>query len=61
MGVGSEVYESVRQGRFAIGVELKPSYFAQAERNLAAVDQELTDPEQIDFSGLINDDEEFID
>lgn len=38
MGVGSEVYESVRLGRVGIGVELKPSYYIQAERNLAAVD-----------------------
>ena len=38
MGVGSEVYESVRLGRVGIGCELKPSYFEQAIRNLAAVD-----------------------
>jgi DNA modification methylase len=38
MGVGSEVYESVRLGRFGSGVELKPSYYEQAVRNLAAVD-----------------------
>jgi DNA modification methylase len=52
MGVGSEVYESVRLGRFAIGAELKPTYYVQAERNLAQVDRELTDPEQIDFDAL---------
>lgn len=34
MGVGSEVYGAVRQGRQGIGVELKPSYFAQAVRNI---------------------------
>lgn len=34
-GVGSEVYEPVRQGRYGIGVELKPSYYRQAVRNLA--------------------------
>lgn len=55
MGVGSEVYETVRQGRFGIGVELKPSYYAQAERNMAAVDRELTDPEQFDFGALEQD------
>jgi DNA modification methylase len=37
MGVGSEVYGSVINGRKAIGVELKPSYYAQAVRNLAEV------------------------
>lgn len=55
MGVGSEVFESVRQGRFGIGVELKPSYYVQAERNMAVVDRELTDPEQIDFAALEDD------
>lgn len=40
MGVGSEVYAAVQMGRFAIGAELKPSYFDQALLNLAAVDGE---------------------
>ncbi|MHB1063558.1 MAG: DNA methyltransferase [Georgenia sp.] len=43
MGVGSEVYEAVRQGRYAIGAELKPEYYVQATRNLAAVDAETVD------------------
>jgi DNA modification methylase len=34
MGVGSEVYSALRSGRRAIGVELKPSYFRQAARNV---------------------------
>jgi hypothetical protein len=38
MGVGSEVYAAVRMGRHGIGAELKPSYYEQAVRNLAAVD-----------------------
>ncbi len=38
MGVGSEVYESVRVGRFGIGVELKPSYYRQAVKNLESLD-----------------------
>jgi len=41
MGVGSEVYAAVQMGRFGIGAELKPSYFQQALRNLAVVDDEL--------------------
>jgi hypothetical protein len=45
MGVGSEVYAAVQMGRHAIGAELKPSYFQQALRNLAAVDDELPAPE----------------
>lgn len=40
MGVGSEVYESVRLGRIGVGCELKPSYYVQATRNLAAVDED---------------------
>lgn len=35
MGVGSEVYGAVINGRRGIGVELKPSYYKQAVRNLA--------------------------
>jgi DNA modification methylase len=38
MGVGSEVYGAVLNGRKAIGVELKETYFRQAVRNLASVD-----------------------
>ena len=38
MGVGSEVFQAVKMGRMAIGVELKPSYYRQAKKNLAAVD-----------------------
>lgn len=53
MGVGSEVWESVRSGRFGIGVELKPSYYKQALKNLAAV--KMMEPEQEDlFSGLVD-------
>ena len=45
MGVGSEVYGSFINGRKAVGVELKPSYYRQAIKNLAeakwnAVDEE---------------------
>lgn len=51
MGVGSEVYESVRLGRIGIGIELKPSYYVQAVRNLQAVDQELVIEDDL-FSAL---------
>lgn len=34
-GVGSEVYGAVVNGRRGIGIELKPSYYRQAVRNLA--------------------------
>ena len=36
MGVGSEVYGAVVNGRRAIGIELKPSYYKQAVKNVAA-------------------------
>lgn len=37
MGVGSEVYGAVLNGRKAIGIELKPSYYRQACRNLSEI------------------------
>lgn len=36
MGVGSEVYSAVAAGRRGIGVELKPSYYRVATRNVAS-------------------------
>ena len=47
MGVGSEAYGAVANGRRAIGVELKPSYYKQALRNIEAAGQENED--QIDL------------
>ena len=38
MGVGSEVYGAVLNGRKGIGAELKAAYYQQAVRNLAAVE-----------------------
>lgn len=35
MGIGSEVYGAVELGRKGIGIELKPSYFNQAVKNLS--------------------------
>jgi DNA modification methylase len=35
MGVGSEVYGAILNGRKAIGIELKPSYYKQAVKNCA--------------------------
>jgi DNA modification methylase len=40
MGVGSEVYGAVRLGRLGAGAELKPSYYRQAVKNLAALDED---------------------
>jgi DNA modification methylase len=38
MGVGSEVFGAVSAGRYGIGAELKPSYYRQAVKNLAAIE-----------------------
>jgi len=38
MGVGSEVYGAVKLGRRGIGVELKPSYYRQAVKNLKSLE-----------------------
>jgi len=43
MGVGSEVYGAVLNGRKGIGVELKKSYFKQAIANLKIVEKEIAD------------------
>lgn len=52
MGVGSEVFEAVRGGRFGIGVELKPSYYRQAIKNLAALDRQQYESSSL-FDGLV--------
>jgi DNA modification methylase len=40
MGVGSEVYAAVELGRRGVGAELKPSYYRQAVKNLATLDEQ---------------------
>lgn len=40
MGVGSEVYGAVLNSRRGVGVELKPSYYRQAVRNLSQIERE---------------------
>ena len=43
MGVGSEVYGAVMNGRRGIGVELKPSYYRQAIKNLESAAVRMAD------------------
>lgn len=43
LGIGSEVYAAVEMGRKGLGFELKPSYFAQAVRNIAELEKARTD------------------
>jgi DNA modification methylase len=50
MGVGSEVYAPVIQGRRGVGCELKTSYYRQAVKNLAAACQtKKADPQKTMF------------
>ena len=42
LGIGSEVYVAAEMGRNGMGFELKPSYFAQAKKNLAALNEART-------------------
>lgn len=51
MGVGSEVYGAVRGGRRGIGIELKPSYYRQAVKNLATVESDDRGQEELVASG----------
>ena len=60
MGVGSECYGAVINGRKAIGAELKPSYFRQAVKNLASakVDQDFDDDDrQMTIADVLGDTE----
>lgn len=56
MGVGSEVYGPVVLGRKGIGIELKPSYYKQAVKNLedavAKMEGTGVEPEQATFAEL---------
>jgi hypothetical protein len=49
MGVGSEVYSALRNGRRAIGIELKPSYFRQAQANIRCALTDIEDQKEIEF------------
>jgi DNA modification methylase len=51
MGVGSEVYGAVKQGRKGIGIELKSSYYKQAALNLKeAKEQRVRGNEELRFA-----------
>lgn len=43
MGVGSETFSAVSYGRKAVGIELKPSYFKQAVKNMKSIGKVATD------------------
>ncbi len=53
MGVGSEVYGAVLNGRRGVGVELKAAYYRQAVANLQAIDSAAgSEPEQLGLFDL---------
>jgi len=49
LGIGSEGYQSIKQGRRFIGTELKPSYFQVAKKNL---DKAVEENNQMDLFDL---------
>jgi DNA modification methylase len=53
MGVGSEVYGAVFNGRRGVGVELKSSYFQQAVKNIARAKSDAASVPTSDLIGLI--------
>lgn len=53
MGVGSEAYMAVKLGRKAIGIELKPSYYRQAVKNIEnALKVEINQDQPSLFDGM---------
>ena len=47
-GIGSELYQSVKLGRRAVGIELKPSYWRTAVDNLTKLESEMDAPSLFD-------------
>lgn len=58
MGVGSEVYGAVTAGRRGIGIELKPSYYRQAVRNVQAAADGKRESETIGILDAIAEEQE---
>lgn len=44
MGIGSEIYESIKLGRKGIGFELKDSYFNEAVKNIKSIEFQSSQP-----------------
>jgi DNA modification methylase len=42
-GIGSELWQAAKMGRFGLGVELKPSYFQQAVKNMESIAADTAD------------------
>ncbi len=54
LGIGSEVYQSVKMGRKGIGIELKKEYFEQAKKNLISLDDEDKQMDIFQFISNLN-------
>jgi DNA modification methylase len=54
MGIGSEVYAAVRNGRFGVGIELKGTYFRQAVKNMESISETVSvyEPTLFDLAGV---------
>lgn len=50
LGIGSEVYEAIRLGRFGVGFELKDSYFNEAIKNVKAMESQVSQATLFDFA-----------
>jgi len=52
MGIGSEAYVALQEGRKAIGIELKETYFNVAVRNLTEIEAASRMPTLFDFAEM---------
>jgi len=50
-GIGSEVYSAVKLNRRGLGIELKPSYFKSAVKNLEELEYEMEAPTLFESEG----------
>jgi DNA modification methylase len=53
MGVGSETFGTLKNKRRAIGIELKPSYYRQAVKNIEAIEWQDSDQTELPLSGYV--------
>lgn len=49
LGIGSEVYQSIKMNRFGVGFELKDSYFNEAVKNCKAAEADTNAPTLFDM------------
>lgn len=54
MGVGSEAWSAVRNGRRAIGIELKQTYYRQSAKNMKTVDEPEPEQSEMQFDNIEN-------